>query len=175
MSEDKMGKGRETKFAAYHDNDPVVPIAEQLTALLKTAEKLNAASDRLNNTLNAFEQTLVKANIGLEVWLSWSQFKPLRTPTPELTSWEDQVFTTCTVVELGFAKLPDGWHLAARELFIQSGEMRSLQKGPYPLAQASRQERIAALPLLPALIERLQNATDQANADIEEAEKLILG
>ena len=83
-------------------------------------------------------------------------------------------------VQLGFARLRDGWHLAARHMRVKAtpgsyGDDYTprLEREPYPLAQASRQERIAALHVLPKLVTELQTAATNAIATIEEAKKLI--
>jgi hypothetical protein len=158
---------------------PEGTLTHDLTALLATAETLNHASNSINTILTAVEQQLVKANVGLEVWLIGS---PLSSSTPERI--DDHKMPSYTNVELGFAKLKDGWHLAARDIGLTPGPPDDfgdsprlnpcLQLGPYPLAQASREERLAALRLLPTLIQTLHKEADKAIQAIEDAKQLLL-
>ena len=158
---------------------PEGTLTHDLTALLTTAETLNHASNSINTILTAVEQQLVQANLGLEVWLIHS---PLSSSTPERDDNDEKL--SSTNVELGFAKLHDGWHLAARDIGVTPGPPDDygdpsrlnpcLLLGPYPLAQASREERLAALRLLPTLIKTLHEKADKAIKAIEDAKQLIL-
>src|ERR671924_1835184 len=93
-------------------------LGQQLTLLLEAAEALNTASNDINIILHAVEEQLIKANIGLEVWLTGSG-QVLSHSHAERT---DNDSTRYTDVELGFAKLHDGWHLAARHIAVEEGE-----------------------------------------------------
>ena len=99
-----------------------------LRTLLDTAETLNNASNSLNTSLQAVEDQLNAANIGLEVWLEapaqrlerirdrWEMDERDRRTFTELglTSLVDgRDCYICT--ELGYARTGDGWHLAVRE------------------------------------------------------------
>ena len=160
---------------------PEGTLTKQLTALLATAETLNNASNSINTILLAVEEQLMKANIGLEVWLPCPPY-PLSRSTPKPIDGGDGI--CYWRVELGFAKVGDAWHFAARDFFVKEGSHdregtpawtnESLDRDPYPLAQASRQERIEALRLLPELIARLQEEAEKAIQNIEEAKKLII-
>jgi len=99
-----------------------------LRTLLDTAETLNNASNSLNTSLQAVEDQLNAANIGLEVWLEapaqrlesirdrWEMDERDRRTFTELglTSLVDgRDCYICT--ELGYARTGEGWHLAVRE------------------------------------------------------------
>ena len=152
-----------------------------LQALLATAETLNTASTRLNTILQDVEQTLVAAHIGLEVWLTDARQALERSTGARLSS--DGV-TGSTWVELGFARLPDGWHLAVRHIDVEEGPPdddgdprwthRVCVREPYPIAQASRKARIAALQLLPALIGALRQEARKAIKAIDKAKNLSM-
>src|SRR5215831_7486788 len=128
-------------------------LSQQLQALLDTAETLNSKSDHINTLLKAVEDTLVKANIGLEVWLDSSAHHELRRENPRQTEVNGKAICW-DVAELGFARLLDGWHLA-----IRMGTITEVPRDGYPgetdivsttygepgwlqLSQASRQIRI---------------------------------
>jgi hypothetical protein len=154
-------------------------LGHQLTLLFEAAETLNTASNNINTILQAVEEQLVKANIGLEVWLT-EQGQVLSRSPAERT---DEGNTSYTDVELGFAKLHDGWHLAVRHIGVEEGPpdrdgdpswaTSSCEISPYPIAKASRRERIAALRRLPDLIRALHRETAQAIKTIEDAHNLI--
>jgi len=157
-------------------------LGPQLQALLATAETLNTASTRLNTILHDVEHKLVAAHIGLEVWLTDARQALERSPGERLTSGSG---TSYTCVELGFASLPDGWHLAARHIGVEEGPpethgdpswtYHTCVREPYPIAQASRQARIAALRLLPALLGALHQEARKAIKTIEKAKNLLVG
>ena len=99
-----------------------------LRTLLDTAETLNNASNSLNTSLQAVEDQLNAANIGLEVWLEApaQRLESIRDRW-EMDERDRRTFTElgltylvdgrdcyiCT--ELGYARTGDGWHLAVRE------------------------------------------------------------
>jgi len=151
-------------------------LAPHLHALLETAETLNKTSDSINAILQAVENQLVEANIGLEIWLDGDAFRLSATPPTEDTDGIPRY----TFVELGFFRFRDGWHIAARdwraEIDSRDPEESSdiLMVAPYPIAQASRTERIAALRVLPKLIQALEREARNAIKAIEEAKNLIM-
>jgi hypothetical protein len=155
-------------------------LGQQLTLLLEAAEALNTASNNINTILHAVEEQLIKANIGLEVWLTG----PTQVLSRSDVQRTDQNGTRYTDVEAGFTKLHDGWHLAARHISVEEGPLdqdgdpiwttSSCERDPYPIAQASRKERIAALRVLPDLIHTLRMEATQAIKTIEEAQNLIV-
>ena len=151
-------------------------LGPQILELLETAETLNTTSNSINTILHAVERQLIEANLGLEVWLDQYDSDKL-----SQTTRRDERYThpRSYETELGFAKLGDGWHLARREVVIdtdpQGNEVcRESMDGPSPLAQASRKERIAALRRLPRLIEALNLEARDAITTIEQAKSLIL-
>jgi len=159
-------------------------LATRLSSLLQSAEALNKASNSLNTTLDAVEQMLVKANVGNETWLS--QY-PL-TSSKEKFGGSDEL-TVCRSQYLGFVKLQDKWQLAVKEekviLEIDKGGMEipfetqdykvpEPYPQPYPLAQASRQDRLQALQLLPDLLKKIDQEAQKVLADIEDATQLVL-
>jgi len=99
-----------------------------LRTLLDTAETLNNASNNLNTILQAVEDQLTTANIGLEVWLEdpaqrlesirdrWEMDERDRRTFMELGLTDLVDGRDCYIcTELGYARTGDGWHLAVRE------------------------------------------------------------
>jgi hypothetical protein len=120
------------------------------------------------------EQQLIKANIGLEVWLE----EAAQRLSSSTSTRDTDDFTRFTYAELGFARLRDGWHIAARDFVVETDSQgyegeHVLTREPYTLAQASRKERIEALRLLPDLIQALHAEATKAINTIEEAKNLI--
>jgi len=142
--------------------------AAHLTMLLsrfeETASQLREATNSLNSILNDVEKQLNEANVGVEVWL----------PTPFVERDEGSKREW-----LGYAKVDRKWRIAVKHVTLygtdldlddddpnarnddspeQIGENASAFGDPapeneaIPLAQASRELRIAALDHLPALI-----------------------
>jgi hypothetical protein len=154
---------------------PEGKLAPMLTTLLTEAETLNTASNSINTIINAVEERLVQANLGLEVWL-------IHTPLSDDTRPDenDEYGRKIQLArELGFAQVGSRWHIAIREqryILDEDGneESSSCLRAPAPLAQASRVDRLAALPLLPNLIGSLTSAAKEATQTIEKAKGLIL-
>jgi hypothetical protein len=149
-------------------------LTPHLNALFETVETLNTSSNSINTILQAVEQQLIKANIGLEVWLE-SSAQHLSSST---SARDRDDCTRLTYTELGFTRLRDGWHIAARDFEVETDSHGNegehvLTREPYPIAQASRKERIEALQLLPDLIQALHAEATKAINTIEEAKKLI--
>jgi hypothetical protein len=149
--------------------------APALARLLDAAEALNLATDKLNKTLHTFEEQLIQANVGIEVWLEDTTHRLSAIQHAET----DTEPPARTFVELGFARLRDGWHLVARDweatLDHDGDEVaHRLRRDPYALTHASRAERMAALPLMPALFDALSAAAIQHKQAIDDAENLIV-
>src|SRR5215470_4289316 len=99
-----------------------------LRTLLDTAATLNNASNSLNTILQAVEDQITAANIGLEVWLEapalrlerirdrWEMDERDRRTFTELGLTDLVDGRECYIyTELGYARTGDGWHLAVRE------------------------------------------------------------
>jgi hypothetical protein len=158
-------------------------IHTRLASLVQAAESLNRVSDSLNTTLDAVEKQLNAAHIGLEVWLS----KGLATVLSN-TSLEPRNepihgrIDRALCRELGFTKIHGKWCLAVRGTEHSSGYYQGnadcwgtdshVVEQPIPLTQATREERIAALEILPELLEALEHRAVKATQTIEEATKV---
>lgn len=144
------------------------PLQAAFSELEESAQRLNTASDRTNKILSAAQQRLIGTNIGLEVWLTK---RPL--DEDEKAGGSGQWATSHgTRTVLGFSKIEGSWMLAVRDQTFEHGFFEGDQSSPYfeiysasdpsPLLKAPRGHRIAALALLPSLIEELKLAADNA-------------
>ena len=147
-------------------------LASPLAVLRDAAAELNAASTEINPIIADVEEQLVQAQVEFDIWLdSVPVYLFCPNPTAHGVSYP--------VTELGFGRARQGadWHLLLRTIVYEETHndeiTRRLMRKPFPLAQASRLERIIALRLLPALLEKLTKAVQEATADIRAAKSLI--
>jgi hypothetical protein len=146
-----------------------------LAQFLQTTERLNEASQNLNAILKRVEKSIVDANCGIEVWLEQPLSTTDSTGSPSRSMWNADV--------LGFAKLEGTWCLAIKTLRHETGFFEGDPDCPYhevhavgdvmPLTQASRDLRIEALRLLPALIDQLTVVANDRIKTISEAKRLF--
>lgn len=141
-------------------------------SLAKTAERLNEKSDSINETLEAFEKKLNELNLGLEVWLS-------RNPLEVTDSEGDSQHSKYHKAILGYCKLGGEWKLTVKRLRVEAWveEENDYQQEFDPtyrgLLDASRELRIAALDLLPTLLEDLEDKALDSIKYIAKAKKTL--
>jgi hypothetical protein len=144
-----------------------------LSDLSQAAEILNRESDAVNELIRRFEERLRLLNLGLEVWCS----EPLATEPTDLANDEEVSEPGTIDTELGWAKNYREWELSLRErAYRRSSESRSgwepvRTDHQYPLREASRQLRIAALKHFPELLQGLTHEAQQAVKAIEDAKR----
>jgi hypothetical protein len=145
------------------------------------AKRLNAATDSLNEILQTIQDRLNTLAIGVEVWLG----KAL-----EESDWRDIVdrdqepIPGCreyTAEELGYGRIGDGWALLVRtRRYVQDPDDHSVAArevfddgyGEKPLLHASRKLRLAAVPLIPRLIDEIKAEAERSIAAVEQAKKI---
>jgi hypothetical protein len=147
-------------------------LSQSLAVFESAAQRLNQASDSLNDILSTMEKRLATANAGIEAWGG----RALTSSDAEgsvrgQTEWVEQ--------RLGFAKLNGKWCLAVKGLRIVTGFFEGDTSMPYqneyvadepsPLLNAARDVRIAALRELPNLIAALTDRARAAAETIDEA------
>jgi hypothetical protein len=152
-------------------------IPSLLRGFSRAATRLNAESDSANATLSAIEEELVEANVGIEVWLRRGL---LSTDAERSTAGE----TIQTAHWLGFAKVEGEWCLAIKLMRFVSGFFEGDSSCPYQdefgagdpvrLLRSSRQLRIAALEVLPELIELLTAEAQRCAQTITDAKQLLV-
>ena len=138
------------------------------------AKKLNAASDVLNAALQTIEWKLNAMGVGIEVFL---ESDPLKTSAYEqIGDGPDRQFW---VDELGYGRYGDVWALLVRSSRCVEGlsergfpETTSYDVEEKPLLKAARALRVAAVPLLPSLIEAIESAAGEMLASVEQAKKI---
>jgi hypothetical protein len=156
-------------------------LGKQLQTLLETAQTLNTKSDEINGIITALDEQLARANLGCEVWLDqYADHELSRRFAGRLDDPEG--ITRYEVRQLGYARCGDGWHLSVREVTVTEqtnagGEPTELRADAlllHPIRGSTRQERIAALRLLPVLLERLNQEAAAAIQTIEDAKRLVV-
>ena len=154
--------------------------SKNVSSLLRTfsqaADRLNAESDSANATISAIEQQLIEASVGIEVWLRRALLSndaqgSTRGETIQTTNW------------LGFAKVDGEWCLATKPMRFVSGFFQGDESCPYQneyadgdpvrLLRSSRQLRVAALEVLPDLIELLTEEAERYTHTIKDAKHLV--
>ena len=153
-------------------------LSSRFSSLAATAAKLNKASESLNEILDSFERRLVDANVGLEVWVQDSLSQ-----TDAKEREDAGKVSVCFERRLGFSKVDGKWCVAVKEVRVVSGFYEGDENCPYtdeylaedpsPLSRSSRNERIAAVALLPKLVAALEHAAANAVESIERAKNLF--
>jgi hypothetical protein len=157
----------------------MVETIQELSAL---AKKLNQKSDGINVSISTINAKLAKLNIGLEVWLGsgWS-IDALKTD-----DWEEVNPNETNMLprkrnfaSLGYDIVEDAWQLTvkfATETQHWDDDVRDVTTDIsdvqyVPLLKASRELRIAALPLVPRLLDAIKARAEAVLNDIEAAAK----
>ncbi len=150
------------------------------------AKRLNAATDELNQALQTIQDRLNEMGPGVEVWvpeaLRESDWREILDRNDEPSGEREY-----TAEELGYGRIGTGWALLVRtrryvERFDEGG-YRVLE--PYddgqadpnrgshkPLLRAARELRIAAVPLVPKLIDALRDESSKVIDAVEQAKKI---
>ena len=85
-------------------------LSQVLSELKESARQLNEASDEINEIIASIERQIIDAKVGLEVWLTLEEGQ----------SYEDDDTKPPTTrrfdIQLGFAKIQEGWALAIKEV-----------------------------------------------------------
>jgi hypothetical protein len=155
-----------------------VEFAHLLSELTETAKTLNKESDSVNNLINHFEETLKGTNLGMGAWIGEIRSEEWFN-VDEGRDGEEVVTEKGTDdTELGFAKDHGEWRLMLREVRYRENERGGYAPLGEPhrlvrLVDGSREERIAALALFPALAKELKGLGDRAIKTIQDAKKFV--
>lgn len=116
----------------------LVPLTEEpdlptlLASLQSTAAKLNETADAVNASLNELERRLVDSGVGIEAWV----------PLPGIRGRAlNESF------QFGFTKIDGKWRAAVRLHREGQPDHTWTDSDPWPLAEATREIRIASLSL----------------------------
>lgn len=146
----------------------------KLAALAGVAERLNSATDQLNESIEAVEDALQRAGVGVEVWLYEPLLRRDWTANDAQDGYEGSGWW-----ELGFAKTQERWRIAARRVEL----LRKTADGPqghctrqerdYALLKAPRSVRVECAGYIESLVERLAGASACMLADVESARRQV--
>jgi hypothetical protein len=145
------------------------------------AKRLNTATNDLNSSLQSIQDRLNALAIGVEVWLDASLHE---SPYRQLLDDRDEPTgeREFTADELGYGRLGNGWALLVRERrYVDAGPdgyggrtLSEFDDGnpETPLLRASKKLRLAAVPLIPKLVDAIKTEAEKQLAAIEEAKKI---
>jgi hypothetical protein len=155
-----------------------VEMTRLLQELSQTAKTLNKESDSLNELISQIEKTLAGFNVGLEVWLENHPIES-RARMEEDPHGEEREAGRHEL-QLGYAKLNDltpSWNLVLRQADYKQDNDGGLELltayQVRKLLDASRGHRIAAIALLPVLVEEIKDAAQAAVKAIEAAKMMV--
>ncbi|SRR6266568_3912151 len=155
----------------------------ELKDLSVLSQHLNTVTDELNTALKDIESRLNALSLGVEAWVVK---RPLNEEFHE--SGRDETGEPVrgrTAIELGYARLSDGWALVIRSVWygqelVQTSNSHwewsdTGQQSPYdskPLLRASRTLRAAAVDRIPDLVDALHEAGSKMADAVEKARKI---
>ncbi len=144
------------------------------------SKRLNAASDELTQALQTVQERLNALGIGVEIWLAesvtesaWSDVLDSR----EEPTGERQYVAT----ELGYGRHGDGWALLVRNRrYVEGTDDRGFatttayddEQRETALLKASRAVRVAAVPLIPKLLDEIKAEAEHVISTVEQAKKI---
>ena len=144
----------------------------QLAELSRLAETLNKETDTYTDALAQLEKKLRKMNLGVEAWVC---LKAVGTKgTPERGTSIDTM--------LGYAKTPDGWGFAVKDVRVENGLYEGYEDCPWEnayeqgepklLLKSSREVRMLAAQRIEYLLSELQTRMTEAIKSLQEARTL---
>ena len=140
-----------------------VEMSRLMSTLTDTAKILNAESDSLNETIEAYEARLKALNLGLDVW----------GPAIVERAWTEDDVQGVTETQLGWRH---GLGLCVRDVVsVREGDDWRVTETitPERLRETPREWRIAALKRLPELIREIQRVADDAVKTIRQARQSV--
>jgi hypothetical protein len=143
-----MGAGRGKKMTDPSGNTRL------LAELAVTAERLNLASDELNQALQTIQDQIIRTGVGIAVWI----------PIEGTREWtgEDGPFTEWNESHLGFDRYGDGWSLLTRHVAFCEEDGEGNESWEYsnekPLLRSPRELRLAAVRTIPDLVRGVHKA-----------------
>jgi len=145
-------------------------LEKNLGLLSALGAQLNEGTEELNEAIAIIERRINETKAGVSVWLDHFLNE---------SDQDDEGLTTA--YQLGYAKLRDGWHLAARHVTIKheggdAGTWEIVETSePTPLATAPRGVRVGAADLFEDLVEALADRVKGFLASIERAKAVARG
>jgi hypothetical protein len=169
----------------------------ELSELSKLSSQLNSASENVNSVITRVNDALASMNLGVQIWLKnylWrgEYFTPtlpmvstVRTTLADVLRHEEikdaakrhapDLKRSRHAVQLGYARVENTFQLAIRNVTIEefvnpAGEFaeRMVNPGdPQALTKASRNLRIDALGLIPALTDAIKKRVEELLSNLE--------
>jgi len=156
---------------------------EVLKELKSISKALNDSSDSLTSTLTEINDEINKLNLGIEVWLERSPLFPGRRKVPEDSSTPYANTVEEGALILGYARTPEGWGLAVKEVDFQEGGYEGDSKSPLrephekkvvPLLKTTRTVRAAAIRLIPSVLKALKKEGNRLLKEIQQRQNIRL-
>ncbi len=148
-----------------------------LKDLAPLAKRLNASTDEFSHALESIQTKLNEFALGVEAWVQ----NPELDRTVTYSDEDENHVRTVTGQELGYGRLGDGWALLVRsvvyhESLDQSGEWDvtdiPAERERKSLLRCSRQTRVAAVRLIPSLIDSIRAEANNVIEAVEQAKKI---
>jgi hypothetical protein len=147
--------------------------ARLLAELTKNAAEFNRATDSINSLIKHFEDTLQNLNLGIETWI---EYHPLDSYEDTVDDGEGEMKPGKIDTELGFTKRAGEWGLALRVVVYRAEETAwdfLRVESEFPLCNASRELRIAALGQFPQLLRDLNDKVKSIIKKIQTAREFV--
>jgi hypothetical protein len=156
-------------------------IATDLKDLVPLAQRLNAATDELNQSLQTIQDKLNTMGLGVEVWLP----DPLReSPWRDILDRDSEPTgrREYDADELGYGRLGNGWALLVRRVryvdtdaanaraTIEAYDDNNRRVGP--LLHVSRELRVTAVGRIHRLIDELRAESSKVIDAVEQAKRI---
>ena len=125
-------------------------MSQLFSRLESLSAHLNQASDSLNDAIKTLEAKLASLRLGVEAWV-------------EIDRESDKDMAGDVRVLLGYARCNGNWCLAVS--YVPDWDPEDSPNTP--LQQASRELRLKAFKHIPALIQKLEKASEETLAEVE--------
>jgi hypothetical protein len=153
-----------------------VTLPEELSSILSSVDtvskQLNTVSNDANQVIQAVDNRLLRANIGMEVW--WDHAIMDADCSGELGNFETGAWARRL---LGFAKVYGDWCLAVKTVRYVSAYVEEdpsqtyttqhVLAEPVPLKRASRDVRLEALKNMPGFLAYLAKTVEKTVKELE--------
>jgi hypothetical protein len=148
--------------------------AHLLTELTQNAAEFNRATDSINSLIERFEATLRNLHLGIETWI---YNPPLDSDEGEVDCGDGVMKEGSIDTQLGFTKRAGEWGLAVRTAVYRRDEEDNWEllrvESEFPLRDASRELRIAALGQFPQLLRDLNDKVKDTIKKIQAARQFV--
>jgi len=150
-------------------------VVDNIAELSELSRKLNKKSDTLSTTIISLNEKLANLNLGVETWLTSSAIKR-GDPYYDRDKDPDGNFPLHNETWLGYCRFDElGWALAVKHVALQVtnnlGQEDVAEAEVKPLLDASREIRLKAMKLVPALLDSVKRKAEELLESIEKAEK----